>query len=473
MQPLRTSIWLHDSNETASGKPGTLQSDPASWWGNHRPLMIQTGALGPIEDSHVNFAGFRVITVTNNVITAINFISADRLAQNNYELSWEDAIRIDPPRHLPFVGRSEQYGAPTAAEPPHVCSLGGNVYDIVYRNGAGQVLELWRDADNGQSGTGNLTAVAQAPLATGSPRPYVNTNIDQMIVPYRAADGVVHSVYSLPGGTGHDNLSGTANGPKAEGNPSGFYNPGSDLHHVIYRSSDGHLHAIYWHANEVAAQEDLFWTPFPAAAGDPSAYFGGGSNVIAYRGKDGEIHTIYWSGADAAGHDSLSAVAGMPHAAGDPIAYHFLREGQDTHQVTYRATDGQIIELWWVGAAPVQGFSPSAAAGAPPAASDPAAYYNPEADAKYVTYISADGHIHECRWKPGGPVAHSDLTIDTGAPLGQGQPSAFYVSGPRTRHVVYKGQDGHVYEIVLKYGRALPGELPTPMNPGGGGVLNG
>jgi hypothetical protein len=26
MQPLRTSIWLHDSIEPASGKPGTLQS---------------------------------------------------------------------------------------------------------------------------------------------------------------------------------------------------------------------------------------------------------------------------------------------------------------------------------------------------------------------------------------------------------------------------------------------------------------
>jgi hypothetical protein len=25
MQPLRTSIWLHDPNQTASGKPGTLQ----------------------------------------------------------------------------------------------------------------------------------------------------------------------------------------------------------------------------------------------------------------------------------------------------------------------------------------------------------------------------------------------------------------------------------------------------------------
>ena len=25
MQPLKTSIWLHDSNKTASGKAGTLQ----------------------------------------------------------------------------------------------------------------------------------------------------------------------------------------------------------------------------------------------------------------------------------------------------------------------------------------------------------------------------------------------------------------------------------------------------------------
>ena len=41
MQPSTTSIWLHDSNETASGKPGTLQTAAqrlyrGSWWCSFR-----------------------------------------------------------------------------------------------------------------------------------------------------------------------------------------------------------------------------------------------------------------------------------------------------------------------------------------------------------------------------------------------------------------------------------------------------
>lgn len=453
-------------------EPLNDSQNPSEWWKRHRPLVLQTGALGPVEDKTVSFSGFRIIAVENNVISKIHFISSDRLQEANYQLPWDEAIKVETAGPLPFLGRSEQYGMPAAASAPSSFVLSTGIYDIIYRSEANDLLELWRDANSNESGAGNLTGVAQAPAATGSPIPYANTNINQIIVPYRATDGVVHSVYSIPGGTGHDNLGGTANSPKAEGNPIGYYNAGSDLHHVIYRSNNGHLQALYWQGNNVVAYEDLYWTNFPLAAGDPSAYYGGGANIIAYRGTDGEIHTIYWSGADAAQHDGLSAYASMPHAAGDPTAYHYAGPEGDVHQVTYRAVDGQLIELWWVGASPVQGWSLTSSAGAPPAASDPAAYFNPEANAKYVIYTSADGHIHELRWKPGaGAPTHSDLTAESGAPLANGRPSAFFASAARTRHVVFRGQDGHIHEIVRKYGRELPGGVVFGGGAAGGGVL--
>ena len=449
--------------------PLNSTEDHAKWWSEHRPLVLQTGALGPIEDTRVNFSGFRMITVVNNVIKAINFISSDRLQGANYQLSWDDAITIEAPPTLTFLGRSEQFNMPAASGQPSACVLGSGAYDIIYRDNKGQLLELWREPD-GRCGGGNLTGVAEAPLATGSPSAYVNTNANQIIVPYRAQDGVVHSVYSLPGGTGHDNLGGTANAPRAEGNPVGYYTAEKDLHHIIYRTSDGHLHSLYWQGNNVVAHEDLFWSNFPPAAGDPSPYSGGGSNIIAYRGVNKEIHTIYWSGDNATGHDSLSAVAGMPHAAGDPVAYHYAGPEGEVHQVTYRAIDGQLIELWWVGAAVVQGWSLTGQSGAPPSASEPAAYYNPESKKKHVLYTSADGHVHELHWTPGaGNPDHEDLTTKVGAPLAQGRPSPFFLRHSRTRHVVFRGRDEHIYEIVLNYRRSIPGDPRR----GHGGPLDG
>jgi hypothetical protein len=164
------------------------------------------------------------------------------------------------------------------------------------------------------------------------------------------------------------------------------------------------------------------------------------------------------------------------------VAYHY--GGADgVSQVIYGAVDGHLIELWWIGTAPVQGRNLTAACGAPPAASDPAAYYNPEAESNYVLYASADGHLHELRWTQASDVpTHDDLTVVAGAPpvspiqltrglrRRYGRPAAFFLRGSRTRHAVFKGQDGHVHEIIRGYRRA-PGGVVV----GGGGtvVVNG
>jgi hypothetical protein len=73
-------------------------SDAKTWWASHRPLLLETAALGPTEgidpagQDEVSFAGFRVLAVKSDVIESIHYIGIQRLQDNDYQLSWEDVI---------------------------------------------------------------------------------------------------------------------------------------------------------------------------------------------------------------------------------------------------------------------------------------------------------------------------------------------------------------------------------------------
>jgi hypothetical protein len=59
-------------------------------------LVLQTGALGPLDNSQVSFTGFRVLSVTNNIIDNIHFVSTEKLEAHQYRLPWDEAIRPEP-----------------------------------------------------------------------------------------------------------------------------------------------------------------------------------------------------------------------------------------------------------------------------------------------------------------------------------------------------------------------------------------
>lgn len=86
--------------------PLVSSADPRTWWTDHRPLLLQTGALGPIENPDVSFSGFRVLTVVQNVIERVSFVPIQRLHEHGYRLSWEDARRVEPraPQPVPSGG---------------------------------------------------------------------------------------------------------------------------------------------------------------------------------------------------------------------------------------------------------------------------------------------------------------------------------------------------------------------------------
>jgi hypothetical protein len=355
--------------------------------------------------------------------------------------AWHDVGIGGDPLHL---DRSGAFNAPKAVGAPSgvvFASLG--VTNIVYRDSQGRLHELWQKGRD--SGTSNLTQLAgNAIHAANDPTAYINTVEALEVALYRATDGHVHSLYWSTGPVGHDALSGASNAPPTAGKPAGFIQKdGTSV--VVYRAGDGHIHSLWWTGPSVPGNENLSGA-HPKAAGDPAPYINTitGENIVAYRGTDGHIHTLYWT-TGAVGHDNLSSVAGSPKAAGDPVAYYI--GSHDMHQVTYRGQNGHIYELWWVGADVVRFRDLTAEAGAPAAASDPAAYHVPANDTKHVIYRSADNHLRELWWIVGTNAVGVDVTSAALAPKAVDRPAAFFFEGAGTQHVVFRGTDDHIHEI--------------------------
>ena len=147
-----------------------------------------------------------------------------------------------------------------------------------------------------------------------------------------------------------------------------------------------------------------------------------------------------------AGSTTSRASPARSAAAGEPFGYYTAHD--DMHQVVYRAQNGHLWELYWPGAAPVAGRDLTWLSGAPAATGNPVAYYSAGTNTKHVIYRSADGRLHEIWWTAGGAPGHVDLTEAAAAPPAADRPAAFTVEGPNTQHVVYRGPDNHIYEVV-------------------------
>lgn len=81
--------------------PLSATKDPSTWWNDHRPLILQTGAVGPTESRSnsrkepgkerpsPSFQGFRVLSVAFNTINAIHYVRLDDLRQRHFTMPFE------------------------------------------------------------------------------------------------------------------------------------------------------------------------------------------------------------------------------------------------------------------------------------------------------------------------------------------------------------------------------------------------
>jgi hypothetical protein len=75
--------------------------DPAAWWQAHRPLLLQTAALGPIDPrqryadalADPTFQGFRLMVVRQNVIHHIHYVTIRAMRAANFVLPFENEDR--------------------------------------------------------------------------------------------------------------------------------------------------------------------------------------------------------------------------------------------------------------------------------------------------------------------------------------------------------------------------------------------
>jgi hypothetical protein len=75
-------------------------SSPAQWWQKHRPLVVETAGLGPVENRQRKigsppekpgtcFAGFRFVRVRDNVIARMHYVELAELRANGLRMPWE------------------------------------------------------------------------------------------------------------------------------------------------------------------------------------------------------------------------------------------------------------------------------------------------------------------------------------------------------------------------------------------------
>jgi hypothetical protein len=369
--------------------------------------------------------------------------------------------------------RARRIGAPKAAgSPSSVVNNSTGGINVIYREGNGHLHELWMGWEG--EGWGDLTVSPEpdAELASEIASVYLDSATQQPIVPYRGNNGHVQSIYYIPGGAGHDRLSETAHSPKAGSKavPAGYYTPATNTHHLVYRGNDNRLHVLFSTNGGIVQYEGQSLHQMapgsPLAKGNPSAYVDtdSGFNSVVYRGNDNDIHRFYW-GTGPVEYENLSAwgVAQAPKAAGDPVSYYISSHpilgtsevSRHVNQVTYRDVHNHICELWWRGEERVNHWDVTAATeGAPPAASDPVAYYSAATNTKHIFYRSADSHLHELWWVPGGSLPkHADITNQTFAAPALDKPTAFSMESAKSQHIFYRGTDNYIHEIRMFLGK--------------------
>jgi hypothetical protein len=240
-----------------------------------------------------------------------------------------------------------------------------------------------------------------------------------------------------------NDLASSADAPAAAGNPTGFVVPARGTQHVFYRGTDNRVYELRWDRSGWRRVDLVTSLKAPLAAGDPAPLLcmRAGTKHVFYAGVDGHVHELTDAG-HGFRHEDISGSA--PQIQGTPSACVLERKG--TRHVFFRDAAGRVHELAQDG----QSFRHadlSAATNAPAAAGNLASQVHDATGARFVIYKSADGHLQELREGGSGWQA-SDLTaIAQGAPNAAGDPVAYTFDATGTRHVAYRGTDGHIHEL--------------------------
>src|SRR5215472_13446276 len=180
-----------------------------------------------------------------------------------------------------------------------------------------------------------------------------------------------------------------------------------------------------------------------AAANGPNGYTWDVdlSQHVDYPGTNQHIYELVFQASTGVWKaNDLTDAAGAPLALGD-LAAHTWDVDLSQH-VIYFSTDQHIHELVFQAATGVwhDNDLTDAAGGAQPALGDPAAYTWNVDQSEHVVYRGTDQHIHELVFQAATGVWHdNDLTDAAGGSLALGDPAGYTWNVDQSEHVDYRG----------------------------------
>jgi hypothetical protein len=196
--PIEDAPLKHDLKVPPYPDPLGGAADAAAWWSERRPLLLQTGALGPIKTELPFLTGFRVLSVRNNVVERIHFVSTGRLEAHNYRLPWEEATLPEPPGPptAPWGSVSEGSSAPGG----HVTAVatGGNRIALFLADPLGGMFATEGSHHGGWAAWSDVAGGGSTP---GAPVSAVVMG-DRITVVVAGPDGTVFANEGKPGGWG-------------------------------------------------------------------------------------------------------------------------------------------------------------------------------------------------------------------------------------------------------------------------------
>lgn len=358
-----------------------------------------------------------------------------------------------------------------------------------------QIHELWCEASSDAWTHVNLTTSTnpEAPPASGVPSGYAFEEEQTQHAIYAgntlstSDQGKIYEIYWGTDDTKNSNTLTTAAGFGPSVNSPMGYDFGG-VQHVVLTTTDSHV----WVAERNAAASgytpswksyDLnarYQDQMPAVAADTPTAFAQLDPVnnytfvhILYWSPDGQIHRFYGSG-EAWTYENVSQNAGpAPLAADRPSGFCYQGE---TLFIIYRSNDGHINILrypnpfteytWFYGTLTGTGGTLSGTGGAPLAGTIPTGYVFPYDNTIHVDYADTAGNVHEIWSADSWEWNWNPLTQNFGGSTAISNLSAYTFAKDNTQHIVYTGDDHHIWELQW-----APGVIYRPVGGPGGGIL--
>jgi len=218
--------------------------------------------------------------------------------------------------------------------------------------------------------------------------------------------------------------------------------------HVVYRSTSGHIVDILYFREggwRFANHAEKHGTPI--ADGNPAAfvYDVHNSQNVVFRGQDGHMHTLYFIRGQGWTNTNLTGLTGAPQVASDPSVYTY--HVFNTQHVIYRSHDNHIHQLFSAELGDWKHTDMIEKHGAPLASGRPTTYVYGMNNSQNIVYRGQDGHIYQLYFVRGEGWKLVNLTGSTGGPLASGNPTSYTYHVFNTQHVIYRGQDNHIYQM--------------------------